>query len=332
MLDQEPKTARGFTLVELLVVIAIIGILIALLLPAVQAAREAARRTECINNVRQMGLALMNYESARKRFPHSRANLLPNDPSKKTVPNRTSAKSHQQSWTTLILPYIEEQGIASQYDLTKAWFDHPQPNTLGRPTNLEVVSQSIKMLVCPTTELGRVDVKFNSTVKPAAGDYGSINGLKSGFWNFYQTQLGGAFPGEDKPRTIGVLNKFVDDDDKPLQPCRIKDITDGTSKTMMVIECAGRPAYWEAGKRKAPPSDNVSDGTGWADPDNGGSLGEKQVVNYTNDSECFSFHSGGAMSCFADGSGHFLRDTIDPLVYAALVTRSGNENVPGDGY
>jgi prepilin-type N-terminal cleavage/methylation domain-containing protein len=230
---------KGFTLVELLVVIAIIGILIALLLPAVQAAREAARRTECINNVRQMGLALMNYESARKRFPYSRSNLVLTDESKKTVPDR-SAKSHQQSWTTLILPFIEEQGIAAQYDQGKAWFDKT-PNPNGQ-SNRDAVAQSIKMLVCPTTEPGRADQAFTNTpppAKPAAGDYGSVNGIKAGFWNQFTAQLG-SYPGEDTPRTIGVLNKFWSETyDRNIPPCKIKDITDGTSKTIMVIECAG---------------------------------------------------------------------------------------------
>src|ERR1700690_825810 len=106
---------RGFTLVELLVVIAIIGILIALLLPAVQAAREAARRAECSNNLRQMGLALMNYEGAKKTFPHSRWG------DKVAIYLNPFMTSNKQSWTTVILPFMEEQGVAAQYNLSKAW-------------------------------------------------------------------------------------------------------------------------------------------------------------------------------------------------------------------
>ena len=83
--------ARGFTLVELLVVIAIMGILIALLLPAVQAARESARRTECASNIHQIGQSLLNYESARKAFPHGRTNLDPMVTGKKPVPDRPAS-------------------------------------------------------------------------------------------------------------------------------------------------------------------------------------------------------------------------------------------------
>src|SRR5262245_38179805 len=113
----------AFTLVELLVVIAIIGILVALLLPAIQAAREAARRTQCFNNFKQMGLALLNYESTRKSFPRGRWNIIPSDTSKHTVPDRSTSKSNDHSWQVVVLPYAEEQNIASQYDLKKAWFD-----------------------------------------------------------------------------------------------------------------------------------------------------------------------------------------------------------------
>ena len=97
----------GFTLVELLVVIAIIGILIGLLLPAVQQVREAARRTQCLNNLRQIGLGLHNYESALGEFPPSRLNpddnLIPSG-----MTNNPGAESAFQSWTTLLLPYYEQ--------------------------------------------------------------------------------------------------------------------------------------------------------------------------------------------------------------------------------
>src|SRR4051812_17050360 len=151
----------GFTLTELLVVIAIIGILVALLLPAIQAAREAARRMQCLNNLKQMGLAILNYESTKKSFPRGRWDIDSNDSTKHTVPDRSVAKSNDQSWQVVVLPYAEEQNIASQYDLKKAWF-----NTDNRLP----VSYPLAVFVCPSVpEMARFDAMFSSVVKPAAG-------------------------------------------------------------------------------------------------------------------------------------------------------------------
>jgi type II secretory pathway pseudopilin PulG len=113
--------SKAFTLVEL-VVIAIIGILVALLLPAIQAAREAARRTQCLNNLKQMGLAVLNYESSNRFFPRGRWNLDPTDAGKHTITDRPAAKSNDASWAVVVLPYAEEQSVVSQYNLKKEWF------------------------------------------------------------------------------------------------------------------------------------------------------------------------------------------------------------------
>lgn len=322
----------GFTLVELLVVIAIIGVLVALLLPAVQAAREAARRMSCSNNMRQIGLALLNFESAKKEFPQSRRNVTKNSSGqlvsgKQTIPDRP-VKAHEASWTVSILPYIEETNLGSQYDFKKAWFNNvPDASNPSRPTNLQLVSNPIKIFECPSAPGGdpiRVDETFTSTVKPAAGDYGSVNGMKT---NFLVSPA--ASSDENAAPFIGVLNK----ESKP--PCKIKNITDGTSKTIMIAEQAGRPTVYIFGKPRVPLV-NSSEGTGWADPDNGGSINGVNalgntpgvnLINGTNESEVYAFHPSGAHVCFADGSAHFIVDTVEPSVFHGLVTRAGGEDV-----
>src|SRR5262245_13189217 len=195
----------AFTLVELLVVIAIIGILVALLLPAIQAAREAARRTHCLNNLKQMGLAIMNYESTRKAYPRGRWNINPVDTGKHNVPDRTVAKSNDHSWQSIVLPYAEEQNIASQYDKTKAWFD-----AANRPP----VSFSISIFICPSVpETSRNDVMFTSDPKPAAGDYGSANAVGSAAWSAAAASLGAyptpepGFAADEGSLVIGVLHR-----------------------------------------------------------------------------------------------------------------------------
>lgn len=318
------RNDRGFTLVELLVVIAIIGILVALLLPAIQAAREAARRTQCLNNLKQMGLAILNYESSRNSYPRGRWNLLPTDTGKHAVADRPAAKSNDASWTVVVLPYAEEQSVAAQYDLKKEWF-----HTDNRPP----VSYPLTIFVCPSVpELARFDVNFTSAVKPAAGDYGCTNGVGSGVWNLHPEL--GAYPGnisggEDNPKVIGVLTKAM-----LRQPCRGKDIVDGTSKTLLIAEDAGRPDPYTDG-RPGNVSGNlipVGAGAGWADPDSGFTLNTEPVINHHNDGEIFSFHPGGAQFCFADGSTHFISSSLETVVGIALITRAGQESVPSDAY
>jgi len=325
------RLLHGFTLVELLVVIAIIGVLIALLLPAVQAAREAARRAQCLNNLKQQSLALLNFESSYKRFPLGRWNIDPNDFDKHPVADRVS-DSNDHSWVVVVLPYAEEQSIASLYDQKWPWHD------MANSSNRQVVSYPIKLFQCPTAPSGRVDSDFTSDDKPATGDYGCINGIGQDYWNFMKSRLGGvSYPGESYPRVIGVLSKPIRPEKGqkvPVPPCRVKDIIDGASNTILIAEDAGRPDWYELGNLMAGKS--TGEGAGWGDPDSGFTVagysagGNFRVINAKNAAEVYSFHTAGAQFNFADGSARLISENIDPLVFMALITRAGGE-VVSDG-
>jgi prepilin-type N-terminal cleavage/methylation domain-containing protein len=143
--------SRGFTLVELLVVIAIIGILIALLLPAVQAAREAARRSQCSNNLKQIGLGLQNYADANKTFPPGTVNH-----------DHCCGTLSEMVWTISILPYLELSNLHEQFDFTKKVED---------PFNVNVLKQTLPVYNCPT------DPNITKLIEPASGPGNDTNQL-----------------------------------------------------------------------------------------------------------------------------------------------------------
>lgn len=328
------KVKNGFTLVELLVVIAIIGILIGMLLPAVQTVREAARRTSCLNNMRQLGISLHNYEGAYNAFPPSR--LIPDDnslPSGLTAGGGTSAF---QSWTTLILPFIEQGNLADRFNFRQAWFDEVNSS------NLEVVGTKLSIFQCASSPSSDGEDPYH-VIGAAAGDYGSINEVKK---KVYTDVLGVSVP--NVSARAGLLSKFKKN---PIGYC-----TDGTSNTFYVAECAGQPdVYTSRGpmtvERFANYTDDKvvsfngrfvpTDGTGWADPDCGFSINGATsdglnkygpaMINAINVSEAFSFHPGGASFAMADGSVQFVEAQIDAQVFVAMCTRSGGEVVDASG-
>ncbi len=296
----------GFTLIELLVAIAIIAVLIALLLPAIQQAREAARRTQCSNSLKQIGLALLNYESQWKMFPTS-TRPIPTQPGLKKV-----------AALTRILPFLEQNTLSQQYNFNVNWYDAPNPS---------VIQTNVPVYHCPSTpDSGRLDtsvvtvngVTFNGP--RACADYAPVEGV-----GVLLTGTGLVDPqSEGSPSALQV--NFTQ--------CRMANITDGSSSTIMIAEDAGRPVWWIRG-RLAPPL-LVPPGAGWADDEQDFFLHGAQedtlasspgpcAINCQNDGEIYSFHPGGANALFADGHVKLLAAGTDIRVVARLITPRSQE-------
>jgi prepilin-type N-terminal cleavage/methylation domain-containing protein len=304
------RSTRAFTLVELLVVIAIIGVLVALLLPAVQAAREAARRAQCSNNLKQLSLALHNYENSHNTLPPA------------------GIDSNQMSWVVLLLPYFEQQNLYSQFNFNKgSW------QAFNRITLVQGVR--IKGIICPdlTTKADSYSVfattPDESTVSAlhyyavlgpngptAAGPTQPyiVQGVDQGF-GFCAAQ--GAF-GQgrwDGANVIPINNP-------------LRTFTDGTSNTLMLGEMAWpKYLYWRPWTR------------GYYSDTRGTLLyASKNVTNPINskfsdpwnDASFGSLHPQGAMFSRADASVQFVRQNIDMLSYRALASRDGGESLNSD--
>jgi prepilin-type N-terminal cleavage/methylation domain-containing protein len=310
---------RGFSLVELLVVVAIIGTLIGLLLPAVQSAREAGRRMSCQNNLRQIGIGFHNFESSRGYFP--------------TTVTVTGGARHY--WVAQILPYMEQNPLASIYDYTVAFSD---------AANREAVQFPLPFISCSSTPGGPIpDPKFKSGASgwgSVGADYAGSRGASSAQWANHvsypePTHSDGFFA--SAIRTVGGKG------------LGIQSITDGTSKTVAVLESAARPQVWYAGIMVAGSGENVTGSkyvpaSGWpnfnafdvrgytidlsqtAQADQYDDPGP-QMINGCNYYSCYSFHPGVAGLLFADGSARFLSETTSCDVFAAALTIAGGEMV-----
>jgi prepilin-type N-terminal cleavage/methylation domain-containing protein/prepilin-type processing-associated H-X9-DG protein len=291
----------GFTLIELLVVIAIIAVLIGLLLPAVQKVREAANRMSCSNNLKQIGLALHQYENTHRKFPPgSVAGPFPEA-------NVTQPVGH--GWGPFLLPYLEQEALARNYRWDKFHY---------APENQPVASVPLKVLQCPSAEPNRVMTfsVFSYGGKGACTDYAATAGVDPALVNLELVDRVGNLQGV-------MAKNFM---------ARHCDITDGPSNTLLIVEDAGRPRQWQVGK--AGPDQTLFGGP-WT---GGGNLivvkgstadGSRRLgpcaVNCTNDQEVYSFHPGGANALFADGSVDFLKASMDIRILARLITRAGGE-------
>ncbi|MDX1962578.1 MAG: DUF1559 domain-containing protein [Pirellulales bacterium] len=303
----------GFTLVELLVVIAIIGILVALLLPAIQSARQAALRNACINNMRQLGLAFQNYHDVNKKYPLGVASVHDDI---KPPPPRVSIH-------TLILQYIEEQNVSKQYFYKDNW---------DNARNKQARASLIPVFLCPS-----VPEDANKRMDDAAALIGLSDGVQ-GICDYAPnvalhrdivpkvTALGMKPPISRVYGSInGVLQTVTRQEPVFPKAMTMKKITDGTSKTFLFFEDAGRPTYHTNNPKSGDPKNTKV--ACWADPDNYFTSKADPPINNNNYDEVFSFHTGGVVTVFADCSTHFVSEELDLRTFVSYFTPQGGEVV-----
>ena len=318
---------RAFTLVELLVVIAIIGALVAILLPAIQAARESARRASCSNNLKQMGVTVSSYIASNKTFPPGEQQFC--------------YKCEPWAWTALVLPYMEElslyKSLVLQNDPTKA------PNCMPADPKTGVFtspgSRIISVFLCPSSSRHDVsrgedfrinDFNNNNKWDPGEGlaviDYGGISGPAGQVINPSTTLPYG--------KDLGILLNLKLTKLLPGIHCapliRPQQVTDGLSNTLMVGELSGRGynipgavirGAWANGNSTFPLTYAVNTQPEYIPGGPPSAWGD--------DESLFSEHPGGAQVLMCDGSVHFLVDATDLNVLYALASRASGEPVPG---
>lgn len=290
---------RAFTLVELLVVIAIIGVLVGLLLPAVQAARAAARRTSCTNNLKQIGLAIANYQLSQKFFPPSSSDGLENSLSF----DIDEANETRQSWGSFILPFLEYQALADKTIRSK----HALTGT-----NLEIAATVVPDYRCPDYDgpaFSKASRYAGLARECAIGNYVALGGSTVG--NLWGVDF-------DPDGTIVPAGKIAP-----------KDVSDGLSHTVLVVETREEVlAAWADGLTAAVSALAYDDANQPTYARKDGSLNFTPYFDYFTDSALYgpsSMHSGGAFHLFGDGSVRFIADDVAVDVYVALVTRAGEE-------
>ncbi len=328
------RRRSGLSLIETLVVVTIIGVLVALLLPAVQFSREAARKTVCQNNLHQVTAAVLLHESANQVLPSLyNGSFLPQ-------PRSAFDEFNFHSWRTAILPQLEQSSVFASLNIALP------TTTMDNQTALNV---SLAVFLCPSTSNsnptvpgvlewnnGKIPVKVIGTA--ARSDYEIIGGVHVlTRQTLPETSLemrGVRFGVWGEPTYNIATNASL-----RYRKAHLADVTDGLSNTLLIGERAGRPDYYARGEPPDPYPYRDPAAHGQGDGQAAWAISthflwtlyySKQSVNDTNSVGIYSFHPGGANASFADGSVRFLKDTTSPAVLTAIGTRAGAEIVSGD--
>jgi prepilin-type N-terminal cleavage/methylation domain-containing protein/prepilin-type processing-associated H-X9-DG protein len=312
------RAARGFTLIELLVVIAIIGVLIALLLPAVQSAREAARRAQCTNNLKQLGIGMHNHHDSQGTFP----------PGAWNSPART--------WTFHILPYLEQQAMSNALNFNATFYDLK---------NSTVTGATLTAFLCPSDPGAGTPITVSGQPTRKKGNYAAN-------WGNSHYDQGNPAPFDGPNGSVTPIRGAFRVNTSTTPPSNMRDFTDGTSGTMLLSEVIAtlpngslvdlRGDIWSSSRcafmytAYTPPNSKIRDqmdgknecaypfGT---NPPCSIGTGSQPDFNAAR-----SRHSGGVCVLFADGSVKFVKDSVNVETWRALSTKDAGEVVSSDQY
>ena len=312
------KRYTAFTLVELLVVIAIIAILIALLLPAVQSAREAARRVQCMNHFKQIGIAFHNYHSSYSTFPPGFVYFHPSAPDN----DPPGYLFYGYGWSVVILPYAEQGEILEESDRNS-----PVHTGLGSYDNPCMGEMQIPFYSCPSDPqkelcgIGTLGENCDGTADNDNRDWFRTNAY--GVCDKDSTWFSPAYIA-DTPMLYGdgmLMNRNA---------IRIGEVFDGTSNTLMVGEVTGG----EPGSHQGPTWAAYVLRSTFGGINGFGSIpGDGQYILADNPEQSFSsYHPGGCHFLMADGSVHFISENIDQEILEALTTRAGGEPIASSAF